>query len=45
VPAEAAARIRERDERSIMNLPGATPVKADENDPYGAFQVPDDLMW
>ena len=46
VPAEIAARIRERDERSVMPPPSATPAQQpDENDPYKDYVVPDDLIW
>ncbi len=38
VPAETAARIRERDERAVIEI-GASP------DPAAADGVPDDLMW
>jgi uncharacterized protein YaiL (DUF2058 family) len=44
VPAEAAARIRERDERAVMPPP-APDQKPDDNDPYKDYVVPDDLVW
>jgi uncharacterized protein YaiL (DUF2058 family) len=44
VPAETAARIRERDERSVMPPPAAD-QKPDDNDPYKDYVVPDDLVW
>lgn len=44
VPAEIAAKIRERDERAIVELPKEE-SKVDENDPYKDFVVPDDLRW
>ncbi|HZR35273.1 MAG TPA: DUF2058 domain-containing protein [Nevskia sp.] len=44
VPAETAARIRERDERSVMPPPAAE-QKPDDNDPYKDYVVPDDLVW
>jgi uncharacterized protein YaiL (DUF2058 family) len=44
VPAETAARIRERDERFVITLDLAPPG-TDENDPYKDFVVPDDLTW
>lgn len=44
VPAAVAAKLRERDERSVMARPAAE-TPADENDPYKDFVVPDDLMW
>ena len=44
IPREAALKIQERDERRIvlLNTPADGP---DEDDPYAAFQIPDDLMW
>ncbi len=44
VPAEAAARIRERDANAIIKLPDVT-ASAAADDPYKDFQVPDDLRW
>ncbi|HWV10971.1 DUF2058 domain-containing protein [Pseudomonas sp. GD03944] len=44
IPREAALKIQERDERRVVLL--NTPTEApDEDDPYAAYQVPDDLMW
>lgn len=44
IPREAALKIQERDERRIVLL--NTPTEGpDEDDPYAAYQVPDDLMW
>ncbi|MCU1716748.1 DUF2058 domain-containing protein [Pseudomonas sp. 5P_3.1_Bac2] len=44
IPREAALKIQERDERRIVLL--NTPTEAaDADDPYAAYQVPDDLMW
>ena len=44
IPREAALKIQERDPRRIVLL--NTPTEApDEDDPYAAFQIPDDLMW
>ncbi len=46
VPAEIAERIRERDERAVVNLNAdEANAPADENDPYKDFVVPDDLKW
>ena len=49
VPADAAARIRERDDRAVLAPPAATTTSAaDEpaaDDPYKDFVVPDDLTW
>ena len=49
VPAEAAARIRERDERAVLPPPTTQATNAaDEpaaDDPYKDFVVPDDLTW
>lgn len=44
VTAEIAAKIRERDERALVELP-KDEAKPDENDPYKDFVVPDDLKW
>ncbi|TBU71713.1 DUF2058 domain-containing protein [Pseudomonas daroniae] len=44
IPREAALKIQERDPQRILLL--NTPTEAaDEDDPYAAYQVPDDLMW
>ncbi|OLU28776.1 nucleoprotein/polynucleotide-associated enzyme [Pseudomonas sp. PA15(2017)] len=44
IPREAALRIQERDPQRVLLL--NTPTEApDEDDPYAAYQVPDDLMW
>jgi len=45
VLADVAAKIRERDERAIVELPKEEAQAADENDPYKDFVVPDDLKW
>lgn len=51
VPAEALARIRERDPRAVVSHHGSTPPPgapegaADPDDAYAKFKVPDDLMW
>ena len=44
VPAEAVARIRERDEHAVIPL-NKDDKSADPNDPYKDFAVPDDLTW
>jgi uncharacterized protein YaiL (DUF2058 family) len=44
IPREAALKIQERDPHRIILL--NTPTEApDADDPYAAYQVPDDLMW
>lgn len=45
LPSAAAEKIRQRDEAVIvvLNVNDGAPV--DEDDPYAAYQVPDDLMW
>lgn len=45
VPAEIARRIQQRDEASVLvlNESGSEVMLAD--DPYAAYQIPDDLMW
>ena len=49
VPPDAAARIRERDDRAVLPPPTATTTTAaDEqatDDPYKDYVVPDDLTW
>lgn len=44
IPRDAALKIQERDAQRIvlLNTHVETP---DEDDPYAAYQVPDDLMW
>jgi uncharacterized protein len=43
---DIAAKIRERDERAIVDLPPADAAShGDDNDPYKNFVVPDDLKW
>ncbi len=44
VPAAAAARIRERDERAVIAY-GAGPDPGSVDDAYRDFAVPDDLTW
>jgi uncharacterized protein YaiL (DUF2058 family) len=44
IPRDAALRIQERDPRRVVLL--NTPTEAaDDDDPYAAYKVPDDLMW
>ena len=45
VPAEVARKIKDRDTGSVivLNQPGQDEPAAD--DPYAAYQIPDDLMW
>ncbi|MGL4316814.1 MAG: DUF2058 domain-containing protein [Pseudomonas sp.] len=44
IPREAALKIQERDAQRVLLL--NTPTEAPEaDDPYAAYQVPDDLMW
>ena len=47
IPAEAASKIQERDEGSIvlLNDPKGQEDEAIEDDPYADYQIPDDLMW
>lgn len=44
VPTEIGARIRERNETSVVPL-NLKSAETDENDPYKDFAVPDDLTW
>ncbi|MBU1330023.1 MAG: DUF2058 domain-containing protein [Gammaproteobacteria bacterium] len=44
IPREAALKIQERDPQRVVLL--NTPTEApDADDPYAAYQIPDDLMW
>ena len=44
IPREAALKIQERDAQRVVLL--NTPTEApDADDPYAAYQIPDDLMW
>jgi uncharacterized protein YaiL (DUF2058 family) len=45
VPAEIARKIQDRDAGSVIVLNQATQDVAAEDDPYAAFEIPDDLMW
>jgi uncharacterized protein YaiL (DUF2058 family) len=49
VPAEIAARIRERDERAVIvvstEAASSTAATSSDEDAYRGFEVPDDLMW
>ena len=45
VPTAIADRIRERNERAVVNLAGDADAAPDEQDPYRDYVVPDDLMW
>ena len=44
IPREAALKIQERDPRRIVQLNTQTEAP-DADDPYAAYQIPDDLMW
>ncbi|MFC3607453.1 DUF2058 domain-containing protein [Stutzerimonas tarimensis] len=44
IPRDAALKIQERDKQRIVLL--NTPTEAaEDDDPYAAYKVPDDLMW
>lgn len=45
VPAEIARKIQDRDAHAVVVLNQATQDVAVKDDPYAAFQIPDDLMW
>lgn len=44
VPRVVADKIAERDETMLVRV-NKTSTTIDEDDPYAAYQVPDDLMW
>jgi uncharacterized protein len=45
VPADAAPRIRERDENAVLPPATSAPGGPDPDDPYKDYVVPDDLTW
>lgn len=45
LPAAAAGKIMQRDEQAIVLLNEKSVTEVDEDDPYAAYQIPDDLMW
>lgn len=46
VPTVVAEKVRQRDEAAVVLLNARKPAAAgDEDDPYAAYQIPDDLMW
>ncbi len=46
VPKSVAEKIKQRDERRIVGgIDQPVKKSTDDNDPYAAYQVPDDLMW
>ena len=45
VPAEIARRIEDRDQSCVVVLNQPTQDMLAEDDPYAAYQIPDDLMW
>ena len=45
IPREAALKIQERDPQRIVQMNVKTEEVAVEDDPYAAYQIPDDLMW
>ncbi|NJD33093.1 MAG: DUF2058 domain-containing protein [Gammaproteobacteria bacterium] len=45
VPADAAARIRERDASAVLPPPASTGDEPAPDDPYKDFVIPDDLTW
>jgi len=45
VPRAVAEKIAERDQSVVIENDAADAQETDEDDPYAAFKVPDDLMW
>lgn len=45
IPAAAAEKIAQRDAQVIVVLNQYQRAAVDEDDPYAAYQIPDDLMW
>jgi uncharacterized protein YaiL (DUF2058 family) len=38
-------KIRERNDNHFIVIADQTAGKMDEDDPYAAYEIPDDLMW
>ena len=45
VPAEIAVKIKARDELCVITLNEPTSLVESKEDPYAAYQIPDDLTW
>ncbi len=45
VPAEVARKIQARDQQAVVVLNQASQATLDADDPYAAYQIPDDLLW
>ncbi len=45
IPRDVALKIQERDERRIVLLNVVSDDASVDEDPYAAYQIPDDLMW
>ncbi|VAW84105.1 Nucleoprotein/polynucleotide-associated enzyme [hydrothermal vent metagenome] len=45
VPTVVAEKIKQRDPANVILCAPETQQKADENDPYADYKIPDDLMW
>jgi uncharacterized protein YaiL (DUF2058 family) len=45
IPLQVAEKIRERDDGHFIVIAEQTDGQMDEDDPYAAYQIPDDLMW
>jgi len=46
IPAEAAQKIKQRDDQAIVLFnENSSDQSKDEDDPYADYKVPDDLMW
>jgi uncharacterized protein YaiL (DUF2058 family) len=42
---QVAEKTRERDDGHFIVIAEQTDGQMDEDDPYAAYQIPDDLMW
>lgn len=45
IPSDVAAKISERDPRRVIIVTNDGAAVDEEDDPYAAYKVPDDLMW
>ena len=45
IPLQIAEKIRQRDENYFIVIAESSHGEMEEDDPYAAYQIPDDLMW
>lgn len=45
IPVPVTDKIRQRDEHIFIHIVESNNTQIDDDDPYAAYQIPDDLMW